>query len=66
MDRSTLTPMQDSQRCAVRNFLMLATLAELRAERAISLERGETFRAACIAELIGDALAELAPCGPVS
>ena len=40
---------------AVRAFLMVATMPELLAERALSIERGDTFRADCIDELIREA-----------
>jgi hypothetical protein len=39
-------------RMNIRNFLLIATLAELEKEYAISLERGDGFRARCVRELI--------------
>jgi len=41
-------------RCAIRNFLLVATPAELQTELAISLEREDNFRAECIRELIAE------------
>lgn len=51
------TDLNDNQRrvrSAVRAFLMLATRAELEKESAISLARRDTFRAACVDELIAE------------
>lgn len=50
--RELVTPAQRQHRMNVRNFLMVATPEELRKELDISEERGESFRAACIRELM--------------
>jgi len=41
-------------RCNVRNFLLVASYDELEAEHVISLDRGESFRASCVLEVIED------------
>lgn len=58
MDTSKLTSAQRQLRQNVRNFLLVATLEELRGELAISKERGDTFRAQCVEELIDERTAE--------
>lgn len=47
-----LTPAERQTRMNVRNFLLIATLAELVRELEISMERNDLFRARCIRELI--------------
>lgn len=54
MMMTDLSADQRRVRSAVRAFLMLATRAELSREFAISLERRDTFRAACVDELIAE------------
>ncbi len=54
MDKSKLTDDQRRFRTNVRNFLMVATLPELQREKALSEERKDTFRAACVQELIDE------------
>jgi len=54
MDKSKLTDDQRRFRMNVRNFLMVATPAELQREKALSEERNDTFRAACVQELIDE------------
>jgi hypothetical protein len=41
-------------RQAIRALLMTATREQLEAERDLSLERGDRFRAACVQELINE------------
>lgn len=52
MDVSKLTETQRTIRAAIRAFLLIATPDELRKELDISLEQGDAFRVACVAELI--------------
>jgi len=52
MDTSKLSDREKAIRRTIRAFLLTATLAELRKEKAISLELGDSFRAVCIQELI--------------
>lgn len=52
MDTTNLTPGERQQRMNVRNFLLAATLDELRDEMVNSLDMGDTFRAKCVLELI--------------
>jgi hypothetical protein len=52
MDTSTLSSGQHQLRMNVRNFLLTATLNELKRELELSNERKDTFRAACVQELI--------------
>jgi len=47
-----LTQQQKQLRANIRNFLLLASLEELKKELTISLERGDGFRAEVIKELI--------------
>ncbi len=54
MDTSELTDRERQVRQDVRNFLINATLAELRLELEISNERGNAFRARCVQELIDE------------
>jgi len=42
----------------IRNFLLVATIAELETEIEISNRTGDTFRAACVQELLAQAVAE--------
>jgi hypothetical protein len=42
----------------IRNFLLVATIAELETEIEISNRTGDTFRAACVQELLDQAVAE--------
>lgn len=55
MDTSKLNEREKAIRQMIRAFLLTATLAELRREKAISLELGDSFRAVCIQELIEEA-----------
>lgn len=55
MDTSKLTERERTIRQNIRAFLLTATLAELRREKAISLEQGDSFRAVCIQELVEEA-----------
>jgi hypothetical protein len=41
-------------RMNIRNFLLIATLAELEREECISRERNDPFRAQCVRELIAE------------
>jgi hypothetical protein len=54
MDLSKLTGQQRDIRSMIRGFLLTATIEEMEREKAISLERGDTFRAAVICELIAE------------
>jgi hypothetical protein len=45
-------------RAAVRNFLLVATEAEVRGELALSIERGDTERAGYVEECLCELLAE--------
>jgi hypothetical protein len=49
-----MTPAQRQTRANIRNFLLVATPAELRAELEISIGAGDAFRAECIRELIAE------------
>ena len=49
-------------RMNVRNFLMVATEAEVRGELALSIERGDTERAGYVEECLCELLAESADC----
>jgi hypothetical protein len=53
-----MTDDQKRYRMNIRNFLIVATLAELQVERGLALERGDGFKAACIDELIEASLRE--------
>lgn len=53
MDLSKLTSRQKAIRQNIRNFLMTANPAELKAELKISLDAGDKFRAEVIRELMG-------------
>jgi hypothetical protein len=55
MDLSKLTGQQRDIRSMIRGFLLTATVAQMEREKAISLERGDTFRAEVISELIAEA-----------
>ena len=52
MDLNVLNRDQKWIRVNVRNFLISATIPELKREKRISLESGDKFRAECIQELI--------------
>jgi hypothetical protein len=52
MDVSKLDDVGRRIRANIRNFLLVASPAELRAEREMALERGDGFKVACIDELI--------------
>lgn len=54
MNTENLTSDQRRLRQNIRNFLLVATSEELRKELAISEERGDKFRTACILELIDE------------
>jgi len=56
-----LTKAQRQIRMNVRNFLLVATMAELQKELTISLNSKDTFRAACVRELIE----EMSPTTPI-
>ena len=58
MDKTTLTNAQRQIRMNIRNFLLVATIAELETEIEISNRTGDTFRAACVQELLNQAIAE--------
>jgi|AntRauTorcE11897_2_1112592.scaffolds.fasta_scaffold01099_3 FixJ family two-component response regulator len=58
MDKTTLTNAQRQIRMNIRNFLLVATIAELETEIEISNRTGDTFRAACVQELLDQAVAE--------
>ncbi len=45
-------------RANIRNFLLVATDAELRRELTLSIDRGDAFRAACVRELIDESRAD--------
>lgn len=51
MDLNSLTPAQRQLRGNIRSFCLPMTLPELLKEHQISLDRNDTFRAACIKEL---------------
>ncbi len=55
MNVQTLTSEQRTLRSNIRGFLLLASPAELERELEISIERGDTFRADVIRELISEA-----------
>ena len=54
IDTTRLTHAERQVRMSVRNFLLTANRAELEAELRLSEERGDTFRAACVRELMDD------------
>lgn len=54
MDTKKLTPHQYQIRSCVRAFLMVATREQLQKELELSLEKGDTFRAECVQELIDE------------
>lgn len=54
MDKTTLTTAQRQIRMNIRNFLLIATPAELQKELEISNNSGDTFRAQCVQELIDE------------
>jgi hypothetical protein len=56
-----LTAAQRQIRMNVRNFLLVATMPELQKELTISLNSKDTFRAACVRELIE----EMSPTTPI-
>lgn len=45
-------------RASIRNFLCVASIRQLRAEQRISRDMGDSFRAACIQELIDEHIRE--------
>jgi len=53
-----LSPAQRNQRASVRNFLFCASPAEIRHEIALSLSRGDVFRADCCLEVLLEELPE--------
>lgn len=63
MDKTTLTPAQRQIRMNVRNFLLVATIDELKIELAISEKTSDTFRAACVQELLDEAVAKVTEAG---
>lgn len=54
MDRETMTPAQRQTRMNVRNFLLIATPAQLAQELEIAVKQGDVFRTNCIKELISE------------
>lgn len=54
MDVEKLPERQRRIRTVIRDFLLVATLEELRQEKQISLDLNDTFRAECVQELIDE------------
>jgi hypothetical protein len=54
MSTETMTPGQRQTRMNIRNFLLIATPAQLAQELEIAINQGDTFRANCIKELISE------------
>jgi predicted HAD superfamily phosphohydrolase len=55
---AVLTADQRNVRASVRNFMLCASPAEIRKEIVISLDRGDSFRAACCLEVLLEELPE--------
>lgn len=56
MNIDKLTPAERRVRQTIRDFLLTASLDELKREEEISIERGDYFRAACVQELINETI----------
>ncbi len=54
MNTEFLTLAQRQVRMNIRNFLLIATLDELKREKELSLERNDPFHAECVQELIDE------------
>lgn len=54
MDTTKLSHHERTLRSNIRGFLLTATLEELKKELTISKDRGDTFRAECVQELIDE------------